>query len=284
MTYIVTSRARVGEAFREVARHVESHAGIRSHTGKLKAWCRGEGAAPDELADVSADAWTADLPDHENGLVILGVPLGKPEYIAAHAEKRMMAENKLLKEIPLLADGQKAWDLLAYSAVPRADHCIRTLPPSQSQGYARIHDDGLWGAFLGLLGADEHGGDAPARIIATLPARLGGLGLRSAQRAAKAAYWASWVDALPVLASKTPWLVAKILGDFRHDGGSTIECLRDPIGTSLRNTAAAIPDGDEAQALLAITSREAQVSRQALPPNSRSLWRPPSVVSPVRAS
>ena len=36
------------------------------------------------------------------------------------------------------------------------------------------------------------------------PMRLGGIGLRSAQRTAQAAYWASWADALPVLLAKRP--------------------------------------------------------------------------------
>ena len=43
-----------------------------------------------------------------------------------------------------------------------------------------------------------------ARDIATLPMRMGGLGLQSAQRMAEPAYWASWADALPMLAKRLP--------------------------------------------------------------------------------
>ena len=39
-------------------------------------------------------------------------------------------------------------------------------------------------------------------MTAETPARLGGLGLRSAQRTADSAYWSSWVDALAMLAEK----------------------------------------------------------------------------------
>ena len=47
-------------------------------------------------------------------------------------------------------------------------------------------------------------GDNLARQVATLPVRLGGLGLRSAARTATAAYWAAWVDSAKVLADKAP--------------------------------------------------------------------------------
>ena len=41
--YVVTTRARANTAFEEVATQVERHAGVRTHLGKLKAWCRGVG-------------------------------------------------------------------------------------------------------------------------------------------------------------------------------------------------------------------------------------------------
>ena len=67
------------------------HAGIRSHTGKLKAWSRSGGEAPPDLAAVNEEAWVADRPDSENGIVILGVPLGKHAFASAQAIKRMKA-------------------------------------------------------------------------------------------------------------------------------------------------------------------------------------------------
>ena len=43
-----------------------------------------------------------------------------------------------------------------------------------------------------------------ARRLATLPMRLGGLGLRSASRMAPGAFWASWADALAMLHKPLP--------------------------------------------------------------------------------
>ena len=71
-----------------------------------------------------------------------------------------------------------------------------------------------------------------ARGIATLPTRLGGLGLRSATRMAPAAFWASWANALPMLSQRLPVLTDKIMQslDTVQDGG----CLEQlqPAGFS----------------------------------------------------
>ena len=67
---------------------------------------------------------------------------------------------------------------------PRCHHFIRTMPPSQSAMYSAGHDPGMQRAMRTILGRLP--GDATqqevAERIATLPMRLGGLGLRSANR------------------------------------------------------------------------------------------------------
>ncbi len=141
---MVTSKARAGEAYELVAGHVERHAGVQSHTGKLRASCKAGGPAPPDLQAISAEAWTADRPDDLNGLVVLGTPLGKPAFVQKHAAERTAVEHKMLRHLPAFKDVQAAWALLWYSAVPRANHTIRVLPLSQSQAYAKEHDDALW--------------------------------------------------------------------------------------------------------------------------------------------
>ena len=55
-----------------------------------------------------------------------------------------------------------------------------------------------------------------------LPMRLGGLGLRSAQRIALGAFWASWFDALHMIHERLPavarTITHKLLDDAEHDG------------------------------------------------------------------
>ena len=66
-----------------------------------------------------------------------------------------------------------------------------------------------------------------ARELASLPLRMGGLGLRSMSRCSRAAYWASWADAVPMIQERNP-AIAEIVEDamvhnvFRPEG-----CLSD---------------------------------------------------------
>lgn len=60
--YVFTTRYRAAEAFREITGQIERHAGVRTKFGKLKGWCSGGGPPPNGLADIQADARTADKP------------------------------------------------------------------------------------------------------------------------------------------------------------------------------------------------------------------------------
>ena len=63
--------------------------------------------------------------------------------------------------------------------------------------------------------------DTHAEKVATLPQRLGGLGLRSAVRTSAAAYWASWADTLPMIQQRCPALAAKVLEELEKGVGSS---------------------------------------------------------------
>jgi hypothetical protein len=261
--YVVTSRARAYEAFQEVATQVETHAGVKTHMGKLKAWCRGGGPAPDDLAEACPDAWTADSPDVDNGLVVLGTPMGTKAFVEQQANDRIEKEKRLLKELPLLKDVQAAWVLLCQSAVPRANHTIRVLPPSLSQKYATAHDEALWQTFCEIMGAVEFQHDAMAQAVATLPGGLGGLGLRSAARTAQAAYWASWVDALPVLASKAPAVAGRALDALSQASSPVVSCLEEAEASRqalLEMGAAQIPSWHEAVTGIDAPPRDPDIS------------------------
>ena len=47
-------------------------------------------------------------------------------------------------QLPNPPDLQRAWLLLLLCASPRAEHAIRTMPPSASAAYARGHDNAIW--------------------------------------------------------------------------------------------------------------------------------------------
>ena len=72
------------------------------------------------------------------------------------------------------------------SSGPRCNHLLRTVPPSQSAAYAAGHDAGMQQTMVALLGTlpGDHEQTTMAHNLASLPMRLGGLGLRSARRLA----------------------------------------------------------------------------------------------------
>ena len=89
---------------------------------------------------------------------------------------------------------QSAWLLLVHCAVARANFFLRSISPGQTSTFASHHDDQIWACLCTLFGVDPASITHSSRIGATLPLRLGGLGLSSAVRLRHAAHWASWVD------------------------------------------------------------------------------------------
>ena len=99
------------------------------------------------------------------------------------------------------------------AAGSRCHHLLRTLPPSQTGEYADGHDLGMMQAMESLLGGLT--GEVSHRLwahhLASLPMRLGGLGLRSARRMSQEACWASWADALNMIEQRFPRMAENIV-------------------------------------------------------------------------
>ena len=127
------------------------------------------------------DVWNCD------GIKVLGTPLGTVHFVASLVEERIAEERRLWEAIPSVPDLQCAWQILVQSANPRSNHTIRTLPHSQSTDHARQHDEGMWAvqALLKEVPGSEHELKS-AEQVATLPMRMGCLGMRSASRCAPA--------------------------------------------------------------------------------------------------
>ena len=115
--------------------------------------------------------------------------------------------------------------LLLFCASPRANHALRTLPPSEAAPYARGHDQAVWEALQQGLGEVAQADAAHAWSLASVPAIHGGLGLQSAERTAPAAYWAAWMGTLPVIRSRLPQSAASKLSS--KEIGGPASCLRE---------------------------------------------------------
>ena len=229
--YVVASPDRAREAFQVVTQEVLDKAGVQTHLGKLRVWSAAASPCPASFHDLNAagqdPVWVSDAPEAQRGLVVLGVPLGSAEFVQAHALERTSEEKTLLDALAGFDDLQVAWTLLRYSAVPRANHIVRVLPPSQSQAYAKRHDDMIWATFCNLVAADKLADDTLARQVASLPGRLGGLGLRSAERTAPGAFAAAWLDAMPTLRLRAPDIVVKVVQGLADNGQPTASCLQE---------------------------------------------------------
>ena len=85
--------------------------------------------------------------------------------------------------------------------------------------------------LMGGLPGDE-ASQEQARLLATLPMRLGGLGLRSAQRMAPASYWPSWADAIHMIHERLP-TVANAITHQLSDVQEATGCVRELQSSSI---------------------------------------------------
>ena len=157
-------------------------------------------------------------PEQER-IKVLGTPIGSVQFVAEMMEAKIVEERRLWDIFPLVPDLQCARQMLVQSANPRANHTLRTSPPGDWAGYAEADDVGMWNTAMALL-RGVPGTDAEreqACQVATLPMRMGGLGLRSAQRCSMAAYWASWADALPLISERNPEVAVMVLRSVDGD-------------------------------------------------------------------
>ena len=101
---------------------------------------------------------------------------------------------------------------------PSANHTMRTMPPSLSAAYCMAHDEGIWSTAKGLLGGVPDECEEEAHALATLPMRMGGLGLRSAVRCAPSAFWASWADSIQMIHQRTPDVAIAVVRRLSDEG------------------------------------------------------------------
>ena len=219
--YVLAKPGRVRDIYNLLDERLFTRAGIQLHTGKTRTWNRA-GVPPPRMEELGPDVWSG------SGIKILGTPVGDDEFVRRLSEERISKEQHLWRAIAWVPDLQCAWQILLQCAGPRCHHYLRTLPPSQSEWYARHHDEGMMLAMEQLLGGlpGDEVQQAEAKVIATMPMRLGGLGLRSADRMAHAAYWASWADALHMIAGRLPEVANRVVDEL-NEGEDLEGCLAE---------------------------------------------------------
>ena len=141
--------------------------------------------APDGTAWCGAEA----SPAEERGITVLGAPLGTDAYVQTQLTAVSDRQLRFLQVLPTLPDLQVAWLLLLYCASPRSNYALRMLPPNLTAGFASASDQAVQQCLYSLLNADNSGHlPQQAACLAQIALRHGGLGLRSAQLHAPAAF------------------------------------------------------------------------------------------------
>ena len=136
--YVTNQPGRVTEAHTVVEEELWTHASIHLHHGKTKVWNRG-GVEPEGIEELTRMArrvrpdvvvWRGDqnLPPSEQGLKVLGVPLGHPEFVKEFLEGKSREQVTLFQRIPWIEDTQAAFALLLMCGSTRANYWLRTRP------------------------------------------------------------------------------------------------------------------------------------------------------------
>ena len=118
-----------------------------------------------EVVDPEARVWRGsgetDLPPGQQGITVLGTPLGHPSHVQGHLEKKAAEQRTLLERIPLV---RLFGELL-----------LRVVEPQAVAEYARMHDNGTWNCLCHILHiSPEQGADTRSGEFAPCPWRIGG--------------------------------------------------------------------------------------------------------------
>ena len=228
--YIKSSPDRAVECSHILRQEFWQHCRISLNNGKTRLWNRA-GSFPRDCeiledaarwVDPDAVVWKGDpdLPLSQQGIKILGVPVGRKEFIEHELDSRATCHAELLEKIPNVKDLQCAWLILLCCGVSRANFFIRAVSPDCSLQFATRHEAQIWRCLTTLVGVLPEAVPESAKAAATLPLSSGGLGCRSSVRLRHAAHWASWADSIKMIGERHPEVVATILREVDGNNGS----------------------------------------------------------------
>ena len=184
---------RVSEAHTIVEEELSTHAHIHLHHGKTKVWNRG-GVESEGIAEVTRRArqvrpdavvWKGDqqLPPNQQGLRVLGVPIGQTEFVLDFLESKSREHATLFQRIPWVQDTQAAFLLLFMCGSTRANFWLRTVEPELTESFAERHDASVWRCLSNILGTPSAPDGAQViAIIGLICRRIGALECAQSQK------------------------------------------------------------------------------------------------------
>ena len=160
--YLVSQPERTAIA-RELGHQLWTRAGISLHAGKTQIWnksgrcppgCEGVFEAT-RVADPKV-VWKGDqiLPTDQQGVVVLGAPLGHPHFITKILQAKTEEHSVLFRRILAVQDLQCPWLLLLFCAATRANYFL-LVQPDWSEPFAAAHDENVWNCTQDLWTSKE---------------------------------------------------------------------------------------------------------------------------------
>ena len=247
--HLVCTPDRVLEVFRIIENALWTYSKISVHCGKTQLWNR-SGVTPtgsEELTRAAREehpqavVWRGDqsLPVEQQGVTVLGSPVGHDEFIRVKLMKKVTEHQTLLERIPLVSDVQSAWLLLLCCAATRANYWLRTVRPDLTLQFATAHDHDVLVCLGRILEVPVRSFESDETV--SLPLSKGGLGLRSAVRSRVAAHWASWADCPAHGTEEAPASCTHHVAGGSMAGRQTISLNARECATSLAEAGCELP-------------------------------------------
>ena len=142
------------------------------------------------------------VPINYGGSTILGIPIGKVQFIQEYCVETAKSVDNLCKQLTELDDIQSAMLLLRFCHIPRINHLARSVTPELLKAAADLHDFQSRSTFTTLLGCNSI--DDTVWHQATQPIKYGGFGMSSVQSVASSAFLALWAHSLNELPIRFP--------------------------------------------------------------------------------
>ena len=104
------------------------------------------------VGDPTAIVWRGDphFPPEEQGVKILGTPLGHPRYVSTQLAA-LTDKHEQFSKILQVPDLQYAWILLLYCASARANYTLRVVHPKLTDTFDAHHDASIRRALSQLV-------------------------------------------------------------------------------------------------------------------------------------
>ena len=152
---------------------------------KSTIWCPG-------LITPALDPLGLGIPRvHESGIILLGSPIGPPQFVNGKIREKIQSVKDLTKLLPLIKDPHLEYVLLrSCFSLPKIVFLLRSTEPSNHQELWSDFDDLIRDSLNQILGS---GITNLQWAQAQLPVSMGGLGFRSAVEHSAGAYVSSVV-------------------------------------------------------------------------------------------